>query len=202
MGNSESVEDRAKAFAEQHGDKYGWGLTHSMYVAGMASFAQSETASLRAENERLKILAERAYPDLKESGICSRHRYEYPAECSICYPDLPALIQGHVEVNAGLVSELATKMRALEEMEQDNDRQANALWEVQDWSKAYPLKPFPEPTKEDWANIAKVLHAAGFSLDCISASNMRHVITKVQEIAQTALTKDEEKRDGIRRTTD
>jgi hypothetical protein len=43
--------------------------------------------------EKYRILAERAYPE--PSGLCSRHRDDYPAECRTCYPDLNALIAEH-----------------------------------------------------------------------------------------------------------
>jgi len=49
------------------------------------------------------------------------------------------------------------------------------------WAEAYPLAVFPEP---DWKRVVEVMKAAGLSLDAVSASNMRHVITKVAEIAR------------------
>lgn len=49
---------------------------------------------------------------------------------------------------------------------------------VDEWAGAYPLDVFPEP---DFKRVAEVLKAAGLSLDCVSASNMRHVITKVRD---------------------
>ena len=52
------------------------------------------------------------------------------------------------------------------------------------WSKAYPLDLFPEP---DMVQAAAVLKDAGLTLDAISASNMRHVIARVGEIARQAL---------------
>lgn len=50
---------------------------------------------------------------------------------------------------------------------------------IDQWAKAYPLDVFPEP---DLKEAAKLLKANGMTLDAISASNMRHVITKVVEI--------------------
>lgn len=49
------------------------------------------------------------------------------------------------------------------------------------WAEAYPLAIFPEP---DFKKAHEVLSAAGMTLDAISASNMRHVITKVAAIAK------------------
>lgn len=64
------------------------------------------------------------------------------------------------------------------------ERQRTALERIVQWSEAYPLDVFPEP---DLKKAREVLSAAGLSLDQISASNMRHVITRVAEIARTAL---------------
>lgn len=64
------------------------------------------------------------------------------------------------------------------------DRMESALDQIQAWASAYPIGMFPEP---DWAASAKVLNDAGLSLDAISAANMRHVITRVQEIADNAM---------------
>jgi len=59
-----------------------------------------------------------------------------------------------------------------------------ALERIDNWAKAYPLKVFPEP---DFKKVAEVLKAAGLSLDAVSASNMRHVITGVKDIVEQAL---------------
>lgn len=60
----------------------------------------------------------------------------------------------------------------------------DALTRIDTWAKAYPLEAFPEP---DFRKAAQVLKAAGMSLDAISASNMRHVINGVKDIAKQAL---------------
>jgi uncharacterized coiled-coil protein SlyX len=59
-----------------------------------------------------------------------------------------------------------------------------ALGRIDNWAKAYPLKVFPEP---DFKKVAEVLKAAGLNLDAVSASNMRHVISQVKDITETAL---------------
>jgi hypothetical protein len=53
------------------------------------------------------------------------------------------------------------------------------LHSIKSWSEAYPLSVFPEP---DLAKAHEVLRANGMTLDAISASNMRHVITQVQSM--------------------
>lgn len=52
-----------------------------------------------------------------------------------------------------------------------------AEW-VEQWATAYPVDVFPEP---DMSRVRDVLTAAGLSLDQVSASNMRHVITRVRD---------------------
>jgi hypothetical protein len=47
---------------------------------------------------------------------------------------------------------------------------------IEQWSKAYPLEIFPEP---DFTRARELLKAGGMTIDSVSASNMRHVITEV-----------------------
>ena len=63
-------------------------------------------------------------------------------------------------------------------------RLREALERLQTWAKAYPLNVFPEP---DFKKVAVVLKAAGLSLDAVSASNMRHVISRAKDITDQAL---------------
>ena len=59
-----------------------------------------------------------------------------------------------------------------------------ALQRISQWADAYPLDVFPEP---DFGKVRVALISAGLSLDQVSASNMRHVITGVGGIAKTAV---------------
>jgi len=59
-----------------------------------------------------------------------------------------------------------------------------ALVRIDNWAKAYPLIAFPKP---DLKEAAKVLKAAGMTLDAISADNMRHVLNGVKDIVEQAL---------------
>ena len=52
------------------------------------------------------------------------------------------------------------------------------------WLEAYPLSVFPEP---DFGKAHKVLTENGMTLDAISASIMRHVITQVKEMVDAAI---------------
>lgn len=69
-------------------------------------------------------------------------------------------------------------------MECERDALAEARERIEQWSEAYPLSTFPEP---DLSQVRSVLSAAGFSLDTVAASNMRHVISGVVKIARAAL---------------
>ena len=65
---------------------------------------------------------------------------------------------------------------------EENHRQAQQLtnftaW-IDEWAAAYPLDAFPEP---DMTRVRTALAGAGVSLDCVSASSMRHVIMRIRE---------------------
>lgn len=64
------------------------------------------------------------------------------------------------------------------------ERLEEALQRIADWADAYPLEVFPEP---DLKRARQVLEAHGMTVDAISASAMRHVITRVAHIARDAL---------------
>lgn len=60
----------------------------------------------------------------------------------------------------------------------------DALQEIASWTDAYPLEQFPEP---DFAKVGEALAANGLRLGDVTASNMRHVVTRISEIAKEAL---------------
>ncbi len=68
--------------------------------------------------------------------------------------------------------------------ELDVERLHDGMQRLVEWSKAYPLDVFPEPDLKD-ARVG--LASVGITLDQVSASSMRHVVTRVGEIAQSAL---------------
>lgn len=72
-------------------------------------------------------------------------------------------------------------------MSDREERLEEALRHIADWAKAYPLAVFPEPTSDYLFQAHTVLVEHGMSLDRISASAMRHVITQVGKIALEAL---------------
>ena len=87
------------------------------------------------------------------------------------------------------ISSLADLQREVERLKADNKRQAEAHQRIIEWADAYPLSVFSEP---DFKQAATVLKAAGMALDAISASNFRHCLKGVKEIARAALEQPEE----------
>ena len=71
-----------------------------------------------------------------------------------------------------------------EAVQAERDFYDDLLHNIKSWSEAYPLSIFPEP---DLAKAREVLQANGMTLDAISASNMRHVITQVQSMIDKAI---------------
>ena len=55
---------------------------------------------------------------------------------------------------------------------------------IKGWCDAYPISVFPEP---DFKKAHEVLKANGMTLDSISASNMKHVITQIQKMIDDAI---------------
>lgn len=71
---------------------------------------------------------------------------------------------------------------ALDEAFPVTERLEDFCDEIEQWAKAYPVDIFPEIDPGEWETIAVLLKNSGApSLGRISASNMRHVITKVHE---------------------
>jgi hypothetical protein len=56
------------------------------------------------------------------------------------------------------------------------DALCDFLHELDGWERAYPLSAFPEP---DMRKAAELLKAGGTTMDAISASNMRHVVSRI-----------------------
>lgn len=117
-----------------------------------------------------------ALPEPDIFGTC------YHEELKICYI-------GKKNFSADLMRAYAEESRLpllaeIERLEADNDRKNDALEKIASWAKAYPLSVFPEP---DFAKAHEVLTTAGMTLDAISASNMRYVITQVQKIVADAI---------------
>lgn len=94
---------------------------------------------------------------------------------------------GH-ETMAEDMDEAATEITRLRDanaaLTRERDALREALQRIEQWGRAYPLSVFPEP---DFGKAREALEAAGLTLDAVSASNMRHVVRGVSEIARAAL---------------
>jgi hypothetical protein len=78
------------------------------------------------------------------------------------------------------VLEAFAKLVAAKEREHYDDLFAH----IKGWCEAYPISVFPEP---DFKKAHEVLKANGMTIDAISASNMKHVITQVQKMIDAAI---------------
>jgi hypothetical protein len=96
-----------------------------------------------------------------------------------CYgPEEGALLREAALELARLESQLEAVRLAKPAPEQLPEALQEQIDRVFVWADAYPLDVFPEP---DFKRVHEVLRANGLSLDCVSASNMRHVITRVRD---------------------
>lgn len=72
------------------------------------------TESQIMDEKSIRILAERAYPELRPTELCSKHGgpgfTNYPVECHVCFPDLWALINQHIQVRNKLLFEARIKV--------------------------------------------------------------------------------------------
>ena len=103
---------------------------------------------------------------------------------------LPLPIPGHwFRKICALADRIVAAEARAEAAEAKADRYEDALQKIDNWAKAYPLDVFPEP---DLKRVREVLEAAGITLDSVSASNMRHVISGVERIVSEALKGGEE----------
>jgi len=72
---------------------------------------------------------------------------------------------------------------------ENNERHDEFFTKLMNWINAYPIAVFPEP---DFKKAAKVLNDAGMSIDAISAANMRHVLSGLNEMAREAMAEQSE----------
>jgi hypothetical protein len=68
--------------------------------------------------------------------------------------------------------------------EKEREHYDDLFAHIKGWCEAYPISVFPEP---DFKKAHEVLKANGMTLDAISASNMKQVITQVQKMIDAAI---------------
>jgi hypothetical protein len=89
------------------------GAPRSVFVGQLAA----AVSPLTDERDRLRALAERNYPGLEPSGICSRgHDGRTDYLCRICFPSWRALVTEHAKVNRELAAE-RDRLRAALDMQ-------------------------------------------------------------------------------------
>jgi len=86
----------------------------------------------------------------------------------------------------GYGSPALSKHEAFAKLVADKEREIydDLFDQIKNWCEAYPISVFPEP---DFKKAHEVLKANGMTLDAISASNMKHVITQVQKMIDAAI---------------
>lgn len=88
------------------GINYTGGPFAVVYDLQAAESLMRQAADEIEELRKVQVLAFRAYPGLKPSGICSRHRSPGHYECEICYGDRERLLAAHMEVSRRLYDQL------------------------------------------------------------------------------------------------
>ncbi len=71
----------------------------------------------------------------------------------------------------------SARIKKLEAFIEEIDHQYDAMQQIKQWCRAYPLAVFPEP---DWVEARDKLGSS--LLSRIGASNMRHVVDGIQRI--------------------
>jgi hypothetical protein len=83
------------------------------------------------------------------------------------------------EMDDRMLSEIARMREEVEKLK-------TSLWKITEWTKAYPLETWPEPTKEEWANVHAILKDHGIYMDKFNVSNLRHVVNGIAKIIAEA----------------
>ncbi len=126
----------------------------AVFDRALLAIRQAIREALRSHPERAQVIEEcAAIIDAKYDELAKR---SYPP---------PSILR-----------ELSAALRQLKGSESGVWVPTETMEQIESWSKAYPTDVFPEP---DLAKARELLEAGGMSLDSLSASAMRHVITKV-----------------------
>jgi len=90
------------------------------------------------------------------------------------------------ELDDGTTNAFDKRYEALAELiaEREREHYDDLFDNIKNWCEAYPISVFPEP---DFKKAHEVLKENGMTLDAISASNMKHVITQVQKMIDAAI---------------
>lgn len=83
-------------------------------------------------------------------------------------------------------------------LREQNNELIDALKRIKTFADAYPTSVFLELSKADWRTIADILESHGFTLDAISASNARLILSEIAKIIDPILIPMLIKKDGER----
>jgi hypothetical protein len=97
--------------------------------------------------------------------------------------DNAVLFSRHGEVGNAAIELLAMRDR-LARLEAATAKAREALEWLSDWAKAYPVDIFPEP---DLKKAHELLKTGGMTLDAVSASNFRFMLSRINERVNAAL---------------
>lgn len=160
--------------------------------AAFITHAREDIPRLVAEVERLQALVDEeigkaagelittliTYPDaipeaieLIEAFLVKDHIFSF---CSYCH----AKFEGD---NAEEEAAAHVKQCASNPMVAEVERLRAQVDTIKGWIDAYPLDVFPEP---DFQKARELLAVGGITLDAVSASNMRHVLSGLREIVE------------------
>ena len=109
-------------------------------------------------------------PFCGDSAMLSRFGLTAEVLCTNCNARSPVF---HATNEAKAIAAWNTRAPVSQDAAQLVER---LLEELDGWEQAYPLSAFPEP---DLKKAAKLLKADGMTLDAVSASNMRHVVSRL-----------------------
>ena len=146
-------------------------------------------AAARAEIERLKALMGRqgrqAQASIKGAKDIAESLAAPEARAAQAVAEQDAKSIG--EANAILTAELEALKAKRQALSYERDGMLETLEEIKRWTESYPLTVFAELTDEEWQKVGEALMSIGVSLDRVSASNMRHVISGVRKIVDAAM---------------
>lgn len=77
--------------------------------------------------------------------------------------------------------------KVIEKLENKNIKLENAFHKIANWTEAYHVDIFTEPSNEDFKKARRILEENNLSLTLIAASNMRHVLSGIKNIVKNAL---------------
>ena len=77
-----------------------------------------------------------------------------------------------------------TKCEVCSTKDDEFEKLQDKMQRIKTWCDAYPVKIFHEPSLADFKTAHKVLKQHGLTLDAISASNMRHVLSGISNIIE------------------